>query len=95
MDDFTFDDEDLENMPKTKSKKTKAASRRLPLRSGIKKAKVSETISIEDDPEQKSFSSPIPAVPISEVVSIESLREVYERARQSYDSTMKVIPISY
>jgi hypothetical protein len=77
-------------MPRTKSKKTKAGGRRLPLRSEVKKLKPNETISIEDDPEQRSSSPPVMAAPLSQVLSSSSLKTIFGRVEQSVGVAMKV-----
>jgi hypothetical protein len=82
-------------MPRTKSKKTKAGGRRLPLRSEVKKLKTNETISIEDDPEQKSSSSPVMVAPLSQVLTSPTLKTIIGRAEQSLGVAMKVDFISY
>jgi hypothetical protein len=92
---LAFDIEDLENMPRTKSKKTKAGGRRLPLRSEAKKLKSNETISVEDDPEQRSSSPPVTAAPLSQVSIPPILRTIFGRVEQSVGVAMKVYFIFY
>ena len=63
-------------MKKSRARKVTPSARRLPTRSVVKKARVNEAISVEDDyPDEVSPCSPIEGVPVSKNVPASAVKE--------------------